>query len=112
MAVDGIEDTPTRTNTHINGTLTRTNDDEDDMALLGPLNMPELPNKPDQTNFTFEALSKRLEQIHQHPEEGRPMVFAEPSPGLASPADPIAQAGEHTDDKYVDDGGFNNTWWD
>ncbi|KAK5127862.1 hypothetical protein LTR85_004979 [Meristemomyces frigidus] len=99
MAMDDIEDTPTRANTHINGFLTRSNDEEEDIALKGPLNMPELPNKPDETNFTLEALSKRLEQIEQHPEKGRPMVFAEPSPGLASPADPMEDGGSHIEDK-------------
>ncbi|KAK4546550.1 hypothetical protein LTR36_001767 [Oleoguttula mirabilis] len=101
MATDGIEDTPTRTNTHMNGFLTRVNDEDEDVALKGPLNMPELPNQPDETNFTLEALSKRLEQIEQHPEQGRPMVFAEPSPGLASPADPLAEAGELIDDRTI-----------
>lgn len=54
--------------------------------------MPELPNQPNDTNFTLEALSKKLEMIEQHPEQGtsRPMIFNEPSPGLASPAEPAA----------------------
>ncbi|KAK5133227.1 hypothetical protein LTR08_008062 [Meristemomyces frigidus] len=89
MAVDGSEDTPTRANTHLNLHLTQSNDEENDVALKGPLNMPELPNRPDETNFTFEALAKRLEQIEQHPEKGLPSIYAEPSPGMLSmsPAD-------------------------
>ncbi|KAK3109375.1 hypothetical protein LTR53_017434 [Teratosphaeriaceae sp. CCFEE 6253] len=88
MAIDGSEDTPTRYNTHINLFLTKGNEYEDDVPLKGPLSMPELPNKPDETNFTLEALSKRLEQVARSPGEARPMVFAQPSPGLASPAEP------------------------
>ena len=89
-STDGIEDTPTRNNTHINSYLVRSNDEESDRELKGPLNMPELPHAPGEENFTFDMLSRRLEQIEQHPEDinARPMVFAEPSPGLASPADP------------------------
>lgn len=86
MILDGIEDTPTRNNTHINTLLTRSNDEEEDPELKGPLNMPELPHQPDSSNFTLEMLSKRLEQIERHPEHGKPLVFAQPSPGLASPA--------------------------
>lgn len=91
--MDGIEDTPTRNNTHINSISSWENDDEEDKELKGPLSMPELPHKPDASNFTLEMLSKRLEQIEQHPEEthSKPMVFNEPSPGLASPAEPIEQ---------------------
>lgn len=84
--MDGIDDTPTRHNTHINTQLTQSNDEDEDRALTGPLNMPELPHEADESNFTLEALSRRLEQIEKHPETGRPMVFAQPSPGLASPA--------------------------
>lgn len=100
MAMDGIDDTPTRNNTHINAYLTRSNDEDEDVALKGPLNMPELPTRPDETNFTLEALSKRLEQIEQHPEEGRPLVFAERSPGLASPAELANEASPRTVEKY------------
>ena len=87
--MDGIEDTPTRNNTHINNYLTRSNDEEEDRALKGPLNMPELPHVPGETNFTFDMLSKRLEQIEKSPdtEAAKPMVFAQPSPGLASPTE-------------------------
>ena len=85
-AVDGVEDTPTRNNNHINAFLTKLSADDEDKALKGPLNMPELPNRPDETNFTLEALSKRLEQVASSPdEEGKPAVFFQPSPGLASP---------------------------
>ena len=87
---DGVEDdTPTRNNTEINAYLTRSNDSDDENELKGPLNMPELPHAPDETNFTFDALARRLEQMQKFPEEdGRPMVFKEKSPGLASPAEP------------------------
>ena len=85
--MDGIEDTPTRNNTHINAFLTKDNENDGDRALSGPLNMPELPSRPTETNFTLEMLSKRLEQLEQHPDQqvSKPMVFAQPSPGLASP---------------------------
>lgn len=89
FAMDGIDDTPTRNNTHMNGFLSRSNSDDEDKELTGPLNMPELPNKMNETNFTLEALSKRLERIEQHPDEGTPFAVAErhsepPSP----PAEP------------------------
>lgn len=82
---EGIEDTPTRNNTHINAFLTRCNDEDNEKALKGPLNMPELPSDPAETNFTFEALSARLEQIEKDPKQAKPMIFSTPSPGLASP---------------------------
>ncbi|KAK3676202.1 hypothetical protein LTR78_003952 [Recurvomyces mirabilis] len=88
MTFDGIEDTPTRNNTHINLMLTRSNEDEDDVLLKGPLCMPELPNQPDASNFTLEALSKRLEQVARSPEESRPTIYNEPSPGMLSPKEP------------------------
>ena len=87
MSMDGIDDTPTRNNTHINTYLTRSNDEDEDRELKGPLNMPALPHVPDDGNFTFDMLSKKLEQIEKHPEESKPLIFAEPSPGLASPAE-------------------------
>ena len=87
MSMDGIEDTPTRSNTHINTYLSRSNKKEEEKELKGPLNMPELPYVPGDANFTFDMLSKKLEQIEQHPEDAKPMVFQQPSPGLASPAE-------------------------
>jgi hypothetical protein len=100
MSMDGIEDTPTRNNTHINTFLTRSNDEDSEKELKGPLNMPELPHVPSNSNFTFDMLSKRLEQIEQHPEEAeaKPMVFAEPSPGLASPAERDSNLSPKTND--------------
>lgn len=83
--MDGIEDTPTRNNTHINTLLSQSNEEDEDKELKGPLNMPELPNQPDETNFTLDMLSKKLEKIQSNPDEAKPMVFAQPSPGLASP---------------------------
>lgn len=93
MSIDGIEDTPTRNNTSINAFLTQCNDEDNDRALNGPLNMPELPSKPSDTNFTLEALSRRLEQIEHDPEQSKPLIFATPSPGLASPHDEIKTLG-------------------
>lgn len=94
MSMDGLEDTPTRNNTHINLLLSRSQSNDEDEALRGPLNMPELPHNPDETNFTFEALSKKLSQIEKDPEsrDSKPMVFAQPSPGLASPVGELAQS--------------------
>ena len=93
MTMDGIEDTPTRNNTHINTLLTQSNEEEEDIELKGPLNMPELPHQPDATNFTLEMLSKKLEQIEKHPEYSKPMVFKQPTPGVASPASERADDG-------------------
>lgn len=87
MSMDGIEDTPTRNNTHINTYLTRSNDEDEDRGLTGPLNMPELPHVPSDSNFTFDMLSKKLEKLEKDPESAKPMVFKQPSPGLASPVE-------------------------
>ena len=83
----GIEDTPTKSNTQINASLAKSDDEDEDPALTGPLSMPELPNKPGEHNFTEEALIRRLEHIAQSPgtEEARPLIFATPTPGLATP---------------------------
>jgi hypothetical protein len=82
-----IEDTPTKSNTQINASLAKSDDEDEDPALKGPLSMPELPNQPGEHNFTEEALFKRLEHIAQSPgtEEARPLVFATRTPGLATP---------------------------
>lgn len=88
--VQGIEDTPTRNNTHINALLTKSNDEEEDRALTGPLNMPELPSKPKPHNFTEEMLLKKLERIAQDPKNNKPTIFSIPSPGLAIDEDGIA----------------------
>lgn len=101
--LDGLEDTPTRNNTLLNASITRDSDDEDgDQALSGPLNMPELPNRPGEHNFTEEMLCKRLERIAASPDcdESRPMVFAEPSPGLMTPADLAEQARAEKDSYF------------
>lgn len=92
MSLDGLEDTPTRNNTHINTLLSRSHSNDEDEALKGPLNMPELPSHPDETNFTLEALSRKLSMIEKDPEsrDSKPMVFAQPSPGLASPVNELA----------------------
>ncbi|KAF2215523.1 hypothetical protein CERZMDRAFT_110172 [Cercospora zeae-maydis SCOH1-5] len=89
LSMDGIEDTPTRHNTHVNAYLTQSSDEEEDMPLKGPLSMPELPHRPDDTNFTLDALTHRLQEISEHPDEekSKPLVYAKPSPGLASPAE-------------------------
>jgi hypothetical protein len=82
-----IEDTPTKNNTQINASLAKSDDEDEDPALTGPLSMPELPNQPGEHNFTEEALIRRLEHIAQSPgtEEARPLIFATPTPGLATP---------------------------
>ncbi|EME83820.1 uncharacterized protein MYCFIDRAFT_207071, partial [Pseudocercospora fijiensis CIRAD86] len=92
MSMDGIEDTPTRHNTHINTLLTQhSDDDEDDMPLKGPLHLPELPHQPDATNFTLDALTHRLEHIEKHPDadDARPTVYSRPTPGVGSPANEV-----------------------
>jgi hypothetical protein len=93
MTLTEIEDTPTKNNTHINSILTKRDGQDGDQALTGPLCMPELPGRPGEHNFTEEMLFKRLEQIAQSPgtEEARPLIFSQPSPGLATPE---AGAGE------------------
>ncbi|GAB7360324.1 hypothetical protein MBLNU230_g8080t1 [Neophaeotheca triangularis] len=85
LADETLDDTPTRTNTHINTLLTQQSleGSSDDPALTGPLNLPSLPCAPDQTNFTMEALSARLQSISASPETHLPHVFTSPSPGLA-----------------------------
>lgn len=87
MTLTEIDDTPTKNNTHINTLLARSDDEDEDPALTGPLSMPELPNQPGEHNFTEEMLFKRLEHIAQSPatEEARPLIFATPTPGLATP---------------------------
>lgn len=84
-----IEDTPTKSNTQANASLAKSDDEDEDPALTGPLSMPELPNQPGEHNFTEEALFKRLEHIAQSPgtEEARPLIFATRTPGLATPED-------------------------
>ena len=85
---DDIEDTPTRHNTHINAAyLTKCNDEDEDLELKGPLNLPELPNEPGEHNFTQEMLCRRLERIAKTPdhEYSRPLIFAQPSPGMVTP---------------------------
>ena len=113
MSVDGIEDTPTRNNTHLNAFLSQSTPEDEDKELKGPLSMPELPNQPDETNFTLEALSQRLERIVSHPDEAKPMIFSTPTPGLASPAEPVDKESA-SKDKYVPEhkNSFVNTWWD
>lgn len=81
-----VGETPTRANTHLNTFLTsRTAAESDDIPLKGPLNMPELPNALDETNFTIEALTARLAHIESHPEDSQPQVLQTPSPGVFRP---------------------------
>lgn len=89
LSMDGIEDTPTRYNTQVNAYYLTLSDEEEDVPLKGPLNMPELPHNPGESNFTLEAFAQRLQEIHDNPteEKSKPLVYAKPSPGLASPAD-------------------------
>lgn len=74
-------DTPTRSNTALNETMTH-DDDEDDRPLRGPLMMPELPNSPGDGNFTMSMLDAKLQDLIEHPEESEPMVLKTPSPAL------------------------------
>lgn len=88
LKMDGIEDTPTRNNTHIN--KTRSHDEEGgDRELSGPLNLPELPHEMGEANISLDMLSKRLQNLSEHPDESdsRPLVFKQKSPGLASPVE-------------------------
>lgn len=89
LSMDGIEDTPTRWNTQANAYYLTQSDEEEDMPLKGPLNMPELPHNPNESNISVEAFAQRLQEIHDHPDEekSKPLVYAKPTPGLASPAD-------------------------
>ncbi|WPH02983.1 Hypothetical protein R9X50_00585500 [Acrodontium crateriforme] len=91
LLLEDIEDTPTRTNTHLNNLLTQSNESDDDVALKGPLNLPELPNKPQQGSFTLDALSRRLEQVARSPDESKPTIFAQPSPGMMTPPELITE---------------------
>nr|POE59013.1 hypothetical protein CFP56_24283 [Quercus suber] len=101
MTMDGIEDTPTRHNTHINTFLTKSNDEEEELTLRGPLNLPELPTLPDESNFTLDALSLRLQQLKDHPGASTPMVVAHPSPGMVSPANEPASDDLLQREKYA-----------
>lgn len=85
MSVDGIDDTPTRDNTHRNASLSRSLSQDEDKELKGPLNMPELPNRPDETNFTLDMLSRRLEQMEKDPNQSTPTVFSDRTPDPSSP---------------------------
>lgn len=89
LAMDGIEDTPTRNNTHLNNIYLTQDQHENggDQELTGPLNLPELPHAPGDGNFSLDMLSKRLQSLSEHPEESesKPLVFKQKSPGLASP---------------------------
>ncbi|KAK3702212.1 hypothetical protein LTR37_015044 [Vermiconidia calcicola] len=96
IAVDGSDDTPTRNNTQLHAFLTQSDDEDEERELQGPLHMPELPNVPSDANFSFDMLSKRLEHIEKHPDQSKPMIFAQPSPGLASPAEPDEEASPKT----------------
>lgn len=101
MAASEMEDTPTKSNTHINTFIARNDGEDEDPALTGPLSMPELPNQPGEHNFTEEMLFRRLEHIAQSPgtDEARPLVFATPTPGLATP-DP-ADGSPKAVDRYI-----------
>ena len=98
---DGTDDTPTRNNTQINTLLTLTNAEDEEKALKGPLNMPELPHMPEASNFTLHALGKRLEQMEGDAEARRPLVFKQKSPGLASPAAGSSTFSSHSADWYA-----------
>ncbi|GAM87172.1 hypothetical protein ANO11243_051930 [Dothideomycetidae sp. 11243] len=69
----GLEDTPTRQNTAKNFALGK--DLDEDPGLSGPLRLPELPTTPNAENFTFDALTARLQYIEEHPDENRPLAL-------------------------------------
>ncbi|PSK34939.1 hypothetical protein B9Z65_1522 [Elsinoe australis] len=71
--LDTLEVTPTRVNTERNRTMSQ--DSEDDIALSGPLRLPELPGKPTSENFTMEALTAKLQYIGEHPDENQPLAL-------------------------------------
>lgn len=79
---DKLGDTLTRANTEHNISMVQTDGtSEGDSPLKGPLNMPELPNKPGEENFTLDCLAARLKEIEDHPDDHQPMVLRQPSPG-------------------------------
>ena len=87
MTHDGTDETPRRNTTHIDTHPVRSNHEDDDRALTGPLSMPELPLVPSDANFTFDMLSKKLEQIEKDGDTAKPTIFKQPSPGMVSPSD-------------------------
>lgn len=82
---DGIDETPTRTNTHLNTLLSSKTEADEDIPLKGALSMPELPNAPGEHNFTIDALTAKLAHIESNPEENQPMVLNQSSPGVYVP---------------------------
>jgi len=66
-------DTPTKLNTERN--LVIEDEDDGDVALKGPLHMPELPNTPGEGNFTMDMLTARLKNIEEHPEDNEPLAL-------------------------------------
>lgn len=71
-------DTPTRSNTTLNETLTMP--DNDDRPLKGPLMMPELPSNPGSQNFTMDMLEAKLRDLVDHPEDSEPLVMKTATP--------------------------------
>ncbi|PNS19488.1 hypothetical protein CAC42_7332 [Sphaceloma murrayae] len=68
-----LEATPTRSNTHRNMSIAT---DDEDVALSGPLRLPELPSNPGSENFTMDALTARLQYIEEHPDESLPLAMS------------------------------------
>lgn len=83
-------DTPTRSNTALNETLSDSTDE--DRPLKGPLMMPELPTNPGEENFTMSMLDAKLQDLIEHPEDSQPLAMRSQSPTF--PVDPAG----HTDD--------------
>ncbi|KAF2862441.1 hypothetical protein K470DRAFT_256073 [Piedraia hortae CBS 480.64] len=82
---DCERDTPTRNNTDINHKLTQFTKEDEDKGLSGPLTLENKPSRSGPGHIRFDDLVRRMEEIAQ--ESQRPSVFANPSPGLASPVE-------------------------
>ncbi|KAF4553230.1 Hypothetical protein D9617_7g029570 [Elsinoe fawcettii] len=74
LFLEALEATPTRRNTARNKSMV--SDDDEDIALSGPLRLPELPSKPSSENFTMDALTARLQYIEEHPDENQPLALS------------------------------------
>lgn len=71
-----LPDTPTRSNTEHNLSLSQDDGASDeDRPLSGPLHMPELPETPGEECFTMMMLDARLREIEEHPEDHQPLVL-------------------------------------
>ncbi|KAK4984257.1 hypothetical protein LTR50_006704 [Elasticomyces elasticus] len=81
------DSTPTRKNTMHNLSLASGNisNESGDRRLRGALNLPGLPNQAEDGTFTADMLTSKLQDVAEHPDENRPLVMSEQSPGLYNP---------------------------